>query len=60
MARVKRADYILTHYRFKGSDMFLSIVIGVLFIALLVLRYGFGYFGLEDSAFIQWLYNVLI
>jgi len=59
MARVKRADYILTHYRFSRLDLFLSIVIGGAFITLLVMRYGFGYFSLEDSAFIHWLYSVV-
>jgi energy-coupling factor transport system permease protein len=60
MARIKRADYILTHYRFTALDWFLSIVIGLLFVAILVLRYIFGYFSLEGSVFIQWLYSVLV
>jgi energy-coupling factor transport system permease protein len=59
MARIKRADYILTHYIFRRMDLFLSIVIGLAFVALLVMRYGFDYFGLDDSIFVQWLYGVL-
>ncbi|HSV85370.1 MAG TPA: energy-coupling factor transporter transmembrane component T [Levilinea sp.] len=59
MARVKRADYILTHYIFRRTDLFSSLVIGLAFAALLVLHFGFGYFGLDDSVFIRWLYSVL-
>jgi energy-coupling factor transport system permease protein len=59
MARIKRADYILTHYIFSRLDLFLSLLIGLVFIAILVLRYGFGYFSLEQSVFINWLYTVV-
>jgi energy-coupling factor transport system permease protein len=59
MARIKRADYILTHYIFSRLDLFLSLLIGLAFIAILVLRYGFGYFSLEQSVFINWLYTVV-
>jgi energy-coupling factor transporter transmembrane protein EcfT len=59
-SRVKRADFILTHYQFKTLDAVLTAMIGLLFIVVLVLRYGFNIFGLEDSAVIQWLYNVLV
>jgi energy-coupling factor transport system permease protein len=60
MARVKRADYILTHYKFTSLDLFLSVVIALTFVAILILRYGYGYFSLEGSVFIQWLYGVLL
>lgn len=59
MARVKRADFILTHYKFTSLDLFLSVLIALSFVAILVLRYGFGFFSIEDSIFIQWLYTVL-
>lgn len=54
-SRMKRADFILTHYSFKPLDVALVIIIGLLFILLLVSRYGFGMMGLEDSLFNIWL-----
>jgi energy-coupling factor transport system permease protein len=60
MARIKRADFILTHYKFTGLDLFLSVVIGLSFFAIAILRYGIGYLSLEQSVFIQWLYSVLV
>ncbi|NOZ70596.1 MAG: hypothetical protein GXP38_01570, partial [Chloroflexi bacterium] len=54
-SKIKRADYILTHYSFKWYDMFFTFLIAALFIALLVFRYGFGAFGIEDS----WIINTL-
>ncbi len=59
-SRIKRADYILTHYKFRNLDMALTIMIGFSFIALLVLRYGFNMFGLEDSWILNWLKQILI
>jgi energy-coupling factor transport system permease protein len=59
-SRVKRADFVLTHYSFKSYDILLVFLIGITFIALLVLRYGFNYFSLEDSWLINWLRNYLI
>lgn len=58
-SRIKRADYILTHYTFKWYDYALVALIGILFIALLVLRYGFGFFSLEQSGLMNWLKIVL-
>lgn len=58
-SKIKRADYILTHYTFKNYDYVLVGLIAVVFIALLVLRYGFGYFSLDQSAFMNWLKLVL-
>ncbi len=54
-ARVKRADYILTHYSYKYFDYVFIALISLSFIALLVLRYGFGYFMMADS----WLLRLL-
>jgi energy-coupling factor transporter transmembrane protein EcfT len=58
-AKVKRADYVLTHYSFKSIDGVLTAAITVLFAAILVLRYGEGYFGLNSSILIHWLQGVL-
>lgn len=59
-SKIKRADYILTHYSFKWYDLFFTVLIAVLFIALLVLRYGFGAFGIEDSWLIDTLRTALL
>lgn len=59
-SRVKRADYILTHYHFSTQDLILTILIGLTFVALLILRYGFNYFSLEDSWIINWLKGILV
>lgn len=58
-AKVKRPDYVLTHYTFKPLDASLTAVISVLFAAILILRFGFGYFTLDTSVFIAWLGRVL-
>lgn len=58
-AKVKRADYILTHYTFKSYDLFFSVVIGASFIILLVLRYGTDLFSIENSWLIQTLRQLL-
>ncbi len=54
-AKVKRADYILTHYSFKYFDYIFIALISLAFIALLVFRVGFGYFRMDDS----WLLDLL-
>ncbi|NOZ72300.1 MAG: energy-coupling factor transporter transmembrane protein EcfT [Chloroflexi bacterium] len=59
-SKIKRADYILTHYSFKWYDIFFTVLIAVLFIALLVLRYGFGAFGIDDSWLIDTLRTALL
>ena len=56
---MKRADYVLTHYSFRPADLLLTAAIGLAFAALLVLRFGFGYFELERSWFIAWLKTAL-
>ncbi len=58
-SKVKRADYILTHYTFRTLDGVLVGIITLTFVAILVLRYGFGYFGLDDSWFIAWAQSTL-
>lgn len=58
-ARVKRADYILTHYSFKTLDTVLVALIGATFIALLVMRFGLGMFSVEASWLLNGLYQVL-
>ena len=59
-SRIKRADYILTHYKFRTLDMILTILIGLSFVVLLVLRYGFNYFALDQSWIINWLQKILL
>lgn len=59
-SRIKRADFILTHYSFKYYDIALTILVGLSFVALLTLRYGFNYFGLDDSWLIAWLRSILV
>jgi len=52
-AKVKRADYVLTHYPFHAYDAVFTLIIALLFVLILILRYGYGYFGLEDSWFVR-------
>jgi len=59
-SRVKRADYILTHYTFKGLDRVLTILISLSLMVILVLRYGFGYLDLNSSWFIAWFKSIII
>jgi len=59
-SRVKRADYVLTHYSFKYFDTIFTALISVSFIALLVMRYGYGYFGIDESVPMNWLKSVLL
>lgn len=58
-AKVKRADYILTHYSFRLYDGILVALISILFIVILALRYGYNAFSLESSPLINWLYQIL-
>lgn len=59
VSRVKRADYILTHYTFRKYDLVFTILIGILFVAVLFFRYGTDVFSLESSWLIQWLYQIV-
>lgn len=54
-SKIKRADYILTHYAFRYYDWIITAIIAISFVFLLVFRYGFGAFGMESS----WLLQVL-
>ena len=56
----KRADYVLTHYRFKKRDSVIVIVLALMLIALLVLRYGFGLLALEGSLTEALLRSILL
>jgi energy-coupling factor transporter transmembrane protein EcfT len=58
-SRIKRADYILTHYSFKPSDTVFAILIAFSFVAILILNFGFGFFDLDQSEFIAWLKETL-
>lgn len=55
VSKVKRADYILTHYSYKFYDYLFIGIITLSFIALLVLRYGYGHFQVDQS----WLIGLL-
>jgi len=59
-SRVKRADYVLTHYSFKYFDAIFTALISITFIALLIMRFGFGSFGVDQSALMNWLKNILL
>lgn len=54
-SKVKRADYILTHYAFKSYDFAFTIIIGLLFVILLVMHYGYDFFSMDKS----WLIDLL-
>ena len=59
-SRVKRADYVLTHYSFKYYDAIFTTLISISFIGLLVMRYGYNYFGVDESALMNWFKNILM
>jgi energy-coupling factor transport system permease protein len=59
-SRVKRADYVLTHYSFKYFDAIFTIIISITFIALLVMRFGYNYFEIDQSGLLNWLKNALV
>jgi energy-coupling factor transporter transmembrane protein EcfT len=48
-AKVKRADFVLTHYQFRGHDIAFTVLIVALFVALLFFRFNYGAFNLETS-----------
>ncbi len=48
-AKVKRADFVLTHYQFRGHDIAFTVLIVALFAALLFFRFNYGAFNLDDS-----------
>lgn len=53
-SKVKRADYILSSYTFHVYDAVLVGIISLIFISIIVLRYFFGAFGIEDSLLTIW------
>jgi len=59
-SRVKRADYVLTHYSFKYFDAIFTAIISISFVALLFMRYGYDYFAIDQSALLNWLKNILM
>ncbi len=59
-SHTKRADYVLTHYSFKYYDAIFTAIIGISFIALLIMRFGYNYFGIDQSILMIWLKNVLL
>jgi len=59
-SRIKRADYVLTHYTFTSLDTFLSIFIGVSLVVILYMRYGLGILDLDSSWLLAWLQRVLV
>jgi len=58
-SRVKRADYVLTHYSFKYYDAIFTTIISIAFIALLIMHFGYNYFGIDQSTLLNWLKNIL-
>ncbi|MCK4858642.1 MAG: hypothetical protein KAT58_11780, partial [candidate division Zixibacteria bacterium] len=58
-SKVKRADYILTHYSYKWFDYLFTAMISISFVALLVLRYGYDFFSVEQSWLIDLLRNLV-
>jgi energy-coupling factor transporter transmembrane protein EcfT len=60
VSRIKRADYVLTHYSFKYFDVVFTALISISFIALLIMRFGYNYFGIDESALMSWLRNALL
>jgi energy-coupling factor transporter transmembrane protein EcfT len=59
-SKVKRADYVLTHYSFKYFDAIFTAVISLTFIAILVFRYRYQYFSVDQSVLIHWLRNLFL
>ena len=55
VSKVKRSDYILTHYSYKMYDYLFIGLITISFIALLVFRYGYNLFQVDQS----WLLGLL-
>ena len=53
-SKVKRADYILSRYTFHSYDAILVAIISIFLILIIVLRYGYGAFGIEDSLLTLW------
>lgn len=59
-SKVKRPDYILSRYHFAWWDAIASLLILLLFVLLLVARYRYGRFTVEDSLLLKALYGALV
>jgi energy-coupling factor transport system permease protein len=59
-SKVKRADYVLTHYSFKYYDAIFTAAIFLVFIAILVMHYRYQYFSVDQSVLIRWLRGLLL
>jgi energy-coupling factor transporter transmembrane protein EcfT len=58
-SKVKRADFILTHYSYKYYDYIFIALISVSFVSLLIFRFGYGFFGVEQSWLLSLLRNAI-
>ena len=58
-SKVKRADFVLTHYSFKYFDYIFIAIITLAFIALMVFHYGFDYFSIDHSYLLRMLSNAV-
>lgn len=58
-SRIKRADYVLTHYSFKYYDAIFTAIISISFIVLLIMRFKYNYFAIEQSTLLNWLHGIL-
>ncbi len=59
-SKIKRPDYILSRYTFAWWDGFACLLLIALFIVLLVARYRYGRFTMEDSILLAWLKTLLL
>ena len=59
-SKVKRADYVLTHYSFKYYDALFTAAIFLVFIAILVMHYRYQYFSVDQSVLIRWLRGLFL
>ena len=59
-SKVKRPDYILSRYRFAWWDGLACVVLMAVFASLLVARYGYGRFTVEDSLLLKILGELLL
>jgi energy-coupling factor transporter transmembrane protein EcfT len=57
-SKVKRADYVLTHYSYKYYDAIFTALISLTFVVILFLRYRYDYFSVDQSVLIHWLKNL--
>lgn len=59
-SKLKRADYVLTHYSYKYYDAVFTAIISLTFVAILILRFRYQYFSVEQSLLINWLKGLLV